>query len=64
MSPMKYAKKMVKEGKFPQMQIVPGNCGVFYLESAEFETLDGFYMSREKAEKTRSAVITKATNNT
>lgn len=61
MTPTKYAKNETINGRFPQMSVVPGEFGTFWLEDSNYRTLDGAcFTSREAAEKARSKAIEKA----
>jgi hypothetical protein len=61
MTATQYAKNEIINGRFPSMQVVPGEFGTFWLESADCRTLDGAcFTSREAAEKARSKALDKA----
>ena len=61
MTATQYAKQETINGRFPSMLVVPGEFGTFWLESAEYQTLDGAcFTSREAAELARSKAIQKA----
>ena len=61
MTPATYAKNEIKAGRFPSMMISAGQNGTFWLDDAEFKTLENAcFMSREAAEQARSKAIDKA----
>ena len=61
MTAAQYAKNETLNGRFPSMLVVAGEFGTFWLESADYRTLDGAcFTSREAAEKARSKAIEKA----
>ena len=61
MKPIEYAKQEVAAGRFPMMLIEAGQAGTFWVHDRDFGMLDCKpFLSREKAEKFRSDVVSKA----
>lgn len=61
MKPIEYAKQEVAAGRFPMMVIEAGEAGTFWMHDRDFRMLDCKpFLSRERAEKFRSDVVSKA----